>query len=183
MPLLRRPDDHHRNLRRRAPCAPAIAEPDQDRHLMTIMARSWLPRSARLRRRRLSRRGRVGPQPVRDPVHAPTARYNQRRALRRTSSSSRRPVVRSRPRRSKHRPALLDRRLQIPIAGSAANAALPARGFLLGRLSNAGPALRPHRSCWGRRPKPFIEGVFQAFLAMAGATSSADFPGFGDAYS
>ena len=35
MPMLRRPHDHHRNLRRRAPCAFAIAKPDQDRHLMT----------------------------------------------------------------------------------------------------------------------------------------------------
>ena len=35
MPMLRRPHDHHRNLRRRAPCALAIADPDQDRHLMT----------------------------------------------------------------------------------------------------------------------------------------------------
>jgi len=35
MSLLRRPDDHHRNLRRRTPCTFAVAEPDQDRHLMS----------------------------------------------------------------------------------------------------------------------------------------------------
>ena len=38
MPVLRRPHDHHRNLRRRASCAPAIAEPDHDRHLMIAVA-------------------------------------------------------------------------------------------------------------------------------------------------
>ena len=38
LPLLWRPDDHRRNLRRRAPRALAIAGPDQDRHLMTIAA-------------------------------------------------------------------------------------------------------------------------------------------------
>ena len=38
MPMLRRPHDHHRNLRRRAPCAFAIAHPDQDRHLMIAVA-------------------------------------------------------------------------------------------------------------------------------------------------
>jgi hypothetical protein len=39
MPLLRRPDDHHRDVRRRLPSAPAPAldQSDQDRHLMTIM--------------------------------------------------------------------------------------------------------------------------------------------------
>jgi Phage integrase, N-terminal SAM-like domain len=36
--LLRRPDDRHRNLRRRAPCALASAEPQQDRHLMSNAA-------------------------------------------------------------------------------------------------------------------------------------------------
>ena len=44
MSVLRRPDDHRRNLRRRAPCALAIADPDQDRHLMTVAA---LPASQR----------------------------------------------------------------------------------------------------------------------------------------
>ena len=37
LPLLWRSDDHRRNLRRRAPRALAIADPDQDRHLMIIV--------------------------------------------------------------------------------------------------------------------------------------------------
>ena len=36
LPVLRRPDDHRRDVRRPAPCAIAIPEPDQDRHLMTV---------------------------------------------------------------------------------------------------------------------------------------------------
>ena len=38
MPVLRRPDDHHRDVRRSAPHALPIANPDQDRHLMIIAA-------------------------------------------------------------------------------------------------------------------------------------------------
>jgi hypothetical protein len=38
MSVLRRPDDHRRNLRRRAPCAFFSADPHQDRHLMTVAA-------------------------------------------------------------------------------------------------------------------------------------------------
>ena len=38
LPLLRRPDDHRRDVRRAAPLALAVAEPDQDRHLMTVAA-------------------------------------------------------------------------------------------------------------------------------------------------
>ena len=40
MPLLWRPNDHRRNLRRRTPLPIATAEPDQDRHLMIIAALS-----------------------------------------------------------------------------------------------------------------------------------------------
>jgi Putative transposase len=43
MPLLRRPDDRHRNLRRRAPRATGLALSDQDRHLMTIMTQLFAP--------------------------------------------------------------------------------------------------------------------------------------------
>ena len=38
MTVLRRPDYHHRNVRRRAPCAFTSAEPDQDRHFMIAIA-------------------------------------------------------------------------------------------------------------------------------------------------
>ncbi len=56
MPVLRRPDDHRRDLRRSAPWALSAAEPDQDRHLMIITAhpashrRFSLPQAARRRR-------------------------------------------------------------------------------------------------------------------------------------
>ncbi len=56
MPVLRRPDDHRRNVRRRAPCAFFSADPDQDRHLMIAIA--VLPGS---QRRSLHFRPRVGP--------------------------------------------------------------------------------------------------------------------------
>src|SRR6516162_1964723 len=38
MPLLRRANDHRRNVRRSAPRAIAIANPDRDRHLMIVAA-------------------------------------------------------------------------------------------------------------------------------------------------
>jgi hypothetical protein len=38
MSMLRRPDDHRREIRRRAARAVFIAEPDQDRHLMIGVA-------------------------------------------------------------------------------------------------------------------------------------------------
>ena len=51
MPMLRRPDDHNRYVRGRAPCAIAIANPDQNRHLMTVAAHlASQPRSLSLSR-------------------------------------------------------------------------------------------------------------------------------------
>ena len=50
MPVLRRPDDHRRDVRRRTPRALAIANPHQDRHLMIVIAvlPASQPRSASL---------------------------------------------------------------------------------------------------------------------------------------
>ena len=50
MPVLRRPDDHRRDVRRRTPRALAIADPHQDRHLMIVIAvlPASQPRSASL---------------------------------------------------------------------------------------------------------------------------------------
>ncbi len=57
MPMLRRPDDHHRYVRGRAPCAIAIANPDQNRHLMTVAAHlASQPRSLSLPAARRSTR-------------------------------------------------------------------------------------------------------------------------------
>ena len=64
LPVLRRPDDHCRNLRRRAPRALAITDPDQDRHLMTVAAlpaaqrRFSSPPTARRSRKAMSSQGR-----------------------------------------------------------------------------------------------------------------------------
>ncbi len=60
MSVLRRPDDHRRNVRRRAPCAFTSANPDQDRHLMIIAA---LPASNRLSPSPHPRQGRASSRP------------------------------------------------------------------------------------------------------------------------
>ena len=154
MPLLRRPHDHHRNLRRRAPRAFANAEPDQDRHLMIAAAAlpASLCRSPSLRRR-AEPSGAVSPD--RAPSSAPPRR--QRPLVpRSTSRVALAPTARTRappaalapcatlqPPSNPHRPR------------PAETAPLPARGFVLGRLSNAGPASKPRRRSKGRRPKPF----------------------------
>ena len=72
MPLLRRPDDHRRDVRRRAPGAPAVADPDQDRHLMTVAA---LPASQRRFSSRLQPRAGAGtrrPHDLRKPPPSAT---------------------------------------------------------------------------------------------------------------
>ena len=48
---------------------------------------------------------------------------------------------------------------QIPIGRAQKNSAIPPRGFLLGRLSSAGPGPRTTVPQKGRRPKPFTEAV------------------------
>ena len=64
MPVLRRPHDHRRDVRRSAPWALTAAEPDQDRHLMIIAAlpasqrRFPSPPPARRTRKLMSSRGR-----------------------------------------------------------------------------------------------------------------------------
>ena len=142
MPALWRPDDHHRNLRRRAPCAFTIAEPDQHRYLMiavaTLPALQRRPPStpaARRSRKATSSQGR--------PAFS-TRRAHARRSQdppKKSSSSSFPPrtiratdprTLTSAPSRPQnpHRPHPTKR------------APLPARGFLLGRLSNAGPGPR-----------------------------------------
>ncbi len=64
MSMLRRPDDHRRDIRRRAARAVFIAEPDQDRHLMIDVAllsasqrRSLSPPAARRSRKATSSQG------------------------------------------------------------------------------------------------------------------------------
>jgi hypothetical protein len=81
MPMLRRPDDYHRYVRGRAPCA--IANPDQNRHLMTVAAHlASQPRSLSLPAARRSTRALTSLRPkIRfdrcvnaKPPHAPHRR-------------------------------------------------------------------------------------------------------------
>ena len=88
MPLLRRPNDHHRNLRRRPPGPAAIPVPDHDRLLMTIAAlspsqrRFSSPPAARQSRKPISsqarqsfskRSARARPAHLRNPIPPPSS--------------------------------------------------------------------------------------------------------------
>jgi hypothetical protein len=85
MPMLRRPDDHRRDLRRPASYSIAIAEPDQDRHIMTRATpsashrRSVSPPAARRNTSVMSARGR---QPSFDRAQrlAPAHRRHRKQA-------------------------------------------------------------------------------------------------------
>ena len=160
MPLLRRPDDHRRDLRRRAPCAIAIAEPDQDRHLMTVVTHS------------ASQRRSLSPPAARRSTTAltsprPTVRSRRRadakpaHAHNRTRSSSAVPADKTARHWPPRQPPRSLRDPQIPIGRAPPHSALPPRGFLLGRLSNAGPATTHDRPARGRRPKPFTKPEIQ----------------------
>src|SRR5271166_637666 len=190
LPVLRRPDDHCRNLRRRAPRALAITDPDQDRHLMIVAALPAAQRRFSASNRALEQEGDVltrsalllqAPRP-----HTPLA-----------SSPSKNPVVFAPTHNNaRHRPPKPHQRSvrdpKIPIGRAAPNqtAPFPTRGFLLTRLSDAGPASRtarlqraasetlqqngrsrtparvePRAPAKGRRPKPF------SFSAEPGATT------------
>ena len=89
MPLLRRPDDHRRNLRRRAPCALAIADPDQDRHLMTVAALPASQRRFAFASSRAPEQETRCPHDVRrpSPSAAPTPRRSHPRPRKSPSSS------------------------------------------------------------------------------------------------
>ena len=144
MPVLRRPDDHRRNLRRPAPCAIAIAEPDQDRHLMTVAA---LPAS----QRRIAFASSRAPEQERDVLTTSAQSSPDRRAHARRprilaiKNARRRPLPPTNTARLRPPPprARSVRDPQIPIGRARPNSALPPRGFLLARLSNAGPAPSP----------------------------------------
>ncbi len=72
--MLRRPDDHRRDVRGCAPCAIPAAEPDQDRHLMTVAARP------------ASQRRSLSPPAVRPSMRALTSPPPQTRSERRASA-------------------------------------------------------------------------------------------------
>src|SRR5271165_3620450 len=172
MPVLRRPDDHHRDVRRRTPCAIATAKPDQDRHLMIITAlpasqpgfssppaarRSRKPMSSRGRQPSSDRRARARPAHTRDQTRLP---------------SSVPP-----PRFARHQPAT--------------NASRPDPKISVGRARPNGVPSYPRFPPWeaferrpqnpydrpanGRRPKPFtIAEVKRPILLRGGTRILAD---------
>src|SRR5271157_2540005 len=172
MPLLRRPDDHHRNLRRPAPRAFPTTKPDQDRHLMIITAlpasqpgfssppaarRSRKPMSSRGRQSSSDRRARARPAHTRDQTRLP---------------SSVPP-----PRFARHQPAT--------------NASRPDPKISIGRARPNGVPSYPRFPPWeaferrpqnpydrpanGRRPKPFtIAEVKRPILLRGGTRILAD---------
>ena len=84
MPVLRRPDDRRRDLRRLALRAIATSEPDQDRHLMTVAThlasqrRSPQPPAARRNKSETSARGRQSSLDRRERL-APAHRRHRKR--------------------------------------------------------------------------------------------------------
>ena len=93
LPLLRRPDDHRRDVRRPAPFAFPVAEPDQDRQLMTVaplpasQRRSPPPPAARRNRKATPSRGRQSSSERR--AHARPAHRRHRKRQRRRSRQER----------------------------------------------------------------------------------------------
>ena len=157
MPVLRRPDDHRRNLRRRAPCALAIADPDQDRHLMTDRRASRLATPYRLRLQPRAGAGTRCPHDLRrlSPAAAPTPaarilapekarRLRSRRQHWPPPAPAATWAIRPRP-PNPHRSRPAKQRPSSPRFP-------PYEAF--GRR----PRAQPHRPAKGRRPKPSYEG-------------------------
>ena len=134
-----------------------VAEPDQDRQLMTVA-----PHPAAHRRS-------LSPPAARRNMNATPARGRQ-------SSCDRRPTPRSRassPSKTANAAASDEDTSALPAANASLASRprssnphrrarqtlpLPPRGFLLGRLSSAGPGPSPTLAK-GRRPKPFAIAV------------------------
>ena len=165
MSVLRRPDDHHRNLRRRSPCATATAGPDQDRHLMIIAALS--PSQRRFSSPPAARRSSKAMSPQgRQSFSKRSAHTRRSHARPRKRSSSWFPPTESDP-PDPEPPTALHPRPSNPHRSPRSTSPLPPRGFLLGRLSNAGPAPRPtvlQRACAVKG------GAFQWVRAPPGET-------------
>ena len=144
LPVLRRPDDHRRDVRRPAPCAIAIPKSDQDRHLADRAPRisSLQSRSLSLpaaRRTRMAMPSRASPEPSSAPLLALRPRIGTIKELKLAIvlpiDATFSPPLQDRPRRLHPRPANPHRsRPREPF--------LPA-AFLLGRLSDACPSASP----------------------------------------
>ena len=159
MPVLRRPDDHRRDLRRRAPCAIAIAEPDQDRHLMIDVAA--LPASQPPLAFASSRAPeQEGDALTRSPVllqaaaPSPAARASsQPKTLAVSAPAANYPRHPPPPDATRARP-----RPQIPIGRARPNSAPSSPRFPPWEAFERRPHSPHHRPARGRRPKPSYEG-------------------------
>ena len=138
------------------PARIATAKPDQDRHLMIDIAvlsaaqrRSPSPPAARRSRKTTPSQGRQSFS-RRRALRPPLAQSSLKK--RSSSTFPPRTIAAPTPRSPTQRSV---RDAKIPIARARPTSPQPPRGFLLGRLSNAGPTTRTTVSSRGRRPKPF----------------------------
>jgi hypothetical protein len=167
MSLLRRPDDHRRNIRRRAFFPLAIAEPDQDRHLMTVAA---LPATQRLSVSLLATR-RNGP-PL--SSHRPQTLSRRRAhagpsyARDRTRSSPTFPSIRNGCLRPPQPHPRSVRDLQIPIACAQPNRASSSPRFPPYEAFGPRPRAQSRRACKGPASETLqLSGHFKSRVALS----------------
>ena len=155
VPVLRRLVDHCRNLRRRAPRALAIVDPDQDRRVMTVAAlpaaqrRFPSPPAARRSRKAMSSQGRRSSSKRR--VHAKPAHDRPRKPCRlRFHREQCAPPAAEAPTTLRPRP-------QNPHRSRCAqpNSAPPYPRFPPYEAFGRRPRPEPRAPAKGRRPKPF----------------------------
>ena len=152
--MLRRPDDHRRDVRRAAPFAFAIAEPDQDRQLMTVAPhpashrRSPSPPAARRNTSATPARGRQSSCDRGQRLAPAHRRHRKRPAVAASDEDTERP----RP-PTPRSPAVRDP--QIPIGALAKRSPyLPAVSSLGGFRAPAPGPVPPSQRAGARNPSP-----------------------------